>query len=264
LSNRGYQLKAAIHYYLTAKSRFNLHSPFLHRFSEDVLRPARKAQDPVVLQSFRKQLYQDPQRYQKQELGAKPDQQAVAKVGKVARKISIPKKYGRLLSNLIDWSSSHEVLELGTGLGMGTAYLMDGLARNGSGHLTTLEGCPSTLQIARRHWHQLPQHWPVPNCYEGPIADTLPQYVKKHQPDLVFLDAHHEKEAVLHYTSLLIPAMASKGALVLDDIHWSPEMAAAWTKVTDDPRIRMSLDLFRVGLAFTDQDLSPLHLKLRF
>lgn len=264
MRNRGYQLKAAIHYYLSATSRFNLHSPFLHKLSEHVLQPARKASDSLVLQAFRKQLYQDPQRYQKQELGAKPDQKKAVTVAKAARKISIPKKYGRLLNYLTSWFSSQEVLELGTGLGMGTAYLMEGLARNGRGQLTTLEGCATTLQIAQTHWQRLPRNWPSPKCYEGTIADTLPPYLKTHQPDLIFLDAHHEKEAVLHYSSLLIPAMAPNGVIVLDDIHWSSDMAKAWTRLIADERIRMSVDLFRLGLAFTDPGLSPVHLKLRF
>jgi predicted O-methyltransferase YrrM len=262
--NRGYQLKAAIQYYISATSRFNLHSPFLHDFAERVLRPARKDRDSLVLQAFRKQLYQDSQRYQKQELGAKPEQKKPVKVGKAARNISIPKKYGRLLSNLTAWYASQEVLELGTGLGMGTAYLMEGLARDGKGQLTTLEGCSTTLQIAQNHWQRLPDNWPVPKCYEGAIADILPTYLNKHQPDFVFLDAHHEQEAVLHYANLLMPAMAYKGVMVLDDIHWSADMASAWSKVIADERIQMSVDLFRLGIAFTDPGLSPVHLKLRF
>ncbi len=264
MKNRDYQLKAAIHYFFSATSRFNLHSPFLHHFSEQVLRPARKARDPLVLKAFRKQLYKDRQRYQKQELGAKPDQKKAVKVGKAARKISIPQKYGRLLSHLTSWFSSQEVLELGTGLGMGTAYLMYGLSRKATGQLTTLEGCAATLQIAQTHWQQLPHNWPLPKCYEGNIADTLPRYLTKHHPDFIFLDAHHEKEAVLHYANLLIPAMASKGVIVIDDIHWSKDMASAWNRLIADQRIRMSVDLFRLGLAFTDPGLSPVHLKLRF
>jgi hypothetical protein len=40
--------------------------------------------------------------------------------------------------------------------------------------------------------------------------------------------------------------------MIFDDIHWSRGMQAAWEQIKQHPRVRLSLDLFYVGLVFFD------------
>jgi predicted O-methyltransferase YrrM len=265
LADRWYLLKAGLRHHLYAKSRFNLHSPFLHHLSENVLLPARRKPDSPCLKGIRKNLYQDQSTIRKREFGAKiKGDGRVLKAGKMARRVAIPAKHGRLLTGLVQYFGCHQILELGTGAGLGTAYLLQGLAQNSGGDITTMEGCPETLSLAKYHWQYLPESWPAPHCIFGPLHQTLPALMADHQPDFVLVDAHHEKNAVRDFTATLLTNLSPGGIIVLDDIHWSKGMAQAWEALQQDARVQMTVDLFRMGVVFTDPSLSPLNLRLRF
>ena len=42
--------------------------------------------------------------------------------------------------------------------------------------------------------------------------------------------------------------------LVFDDIYWSREMTRAWTEIKKDPRINLTIDIYRFGIVFMHRD----------
>jgi predicted O-methyltransferase YrrM len=160
-------------------------------------------------------------------------------------------KVGQMMFRIVNWMGENEkrpleILELGTSLGVTTAYLAAADSRN---RVVTLEGSGEILKVAKGLWKALKLEnieWK-----EGNIDDTL-FICAREKIDLAFVDANHTYEATMRYVNFLLPRMREKGIIVLDDIHYSGQMERAWQELRNDSRITTSMDLYHVGLLFFD------------
>ena len=156
-------------------------------------------------------------------------------------------------------------LELGTSLGLTTAYLAASDARS---RVVTFEGASEIADIARMNWKKLSLQ--NIECIIGNIDETLPRFVKdtlynnaRARADLIFLDANHTYEATLRYYEQLHPLVHRKTIIVVDDIHWSPDMNRAWNEIRRRKEVTSSMDLLELGVLFFDPDYLPKHYTLR-
>ena len=150
-----------------------------------------------------------------------------------------------------------EILELGTSLGITTAYLATPSRQN---RVMTLEGSEAVLEKAQSTWKALRLEniqWA-----QGNIDDTLYIYAREKQ-DLAYVDANHTYEATKRYVDYLLPRMNEKGIIAIDDIHYSEEMERAWQELKLDPRVTTSMDLYDMGLLFVDPHYLKRHYKIR-
>ena len=172
------------------------------------------------------------------------------------------KQVGQALFRLVNWIGEHEkrpleILELGTSLGVTTAYLAAADSRN---RVITMEGSGEVLRVAQGGWRALRLEnieW-----VEGNIDDTLYKRARE-RIDVAYVDANHTYEATMRYVDFLLPRMPEKGVLVLDDIHYSEEMERAWDELKCDARVTTSMDLYHVGLLFVDPHYLKRHYKIR-
>ena len=150
-----------------------------------------------------------------------------------------------------------EIIELGTSLGITTAYLAMPSSKN---RVMTLEGSEAVLQKAQSNWKALRLEniqWT-----QGNIDDTLYIYARE-KLDLAYVDANHTYEATKRYVDYLLPRMNEKGIIAIDDIHYSEEMERAWREIQQDPRVTTSMDLYDLGLLFVDPHYLKRHYKIR-
>ncbi len=172
------------------------------------------------------------------------------------------KQVGQALFRLVNWIGEHEkrpldILELGSSLGVTTAYLAAADSRN---RVMTMEGSGEVLRVAQGVWRALRLEnieW-----VEGNIDDTLYKRARE-RIDVAYVDANHTYEATMRYVDFLLPRMPEKGVLVLDDIHYSEEMERAWDELKCDARVTTSMDLYHVGLLFVDPHYLKRHYKIR-
>lgn len=150
-----------------------------------------------------------------------------------------------------------ELIELGTSLGITTAYMASAHSGN---HVLTFEGSRAVAQMACRQWRAL--RLENIQCVEGRIEDTLFKHARA-EIDMAFVDANHTFEATMRYADWLLPQLAERGVLIIDDIHYSREMAQAWTQLKADPRVTTSMDLYHIGLLFVDPHYLKRHYKIR-
>ena len=150
-----------------------------------------------------------------------------------------------------------EVLELGTSLGITTAYLASAHSDN---RILTFEGSQAVAQLAWQQWRAL--RLENIQCVEGRIEDTLYKHTRA-KIDLAFVDANHTYEATMRYADQLLPRLTERGILIIDDIHYSREMAQAWSQLKADPRVTSSMDLYHIGLLFVDPHYLKRHYKIR-
>jgi predicted O-methyltransferase YrrM len=128
-------------------------------------------------------------------------------------------KTGALLRALVAAKPGGRFLELGTGTGIGTAWLLAGMDRSSS--LITVDSDPQVVEVARRHLGHDPRvTFPVGDG--GQILDEMAQ-----QFDLIYADAWPGKYTHLDRTLSLL---AIGGIYVIDDLlpqaNW-PEGHAA-------------------------------------
>lgn len=263
-----FRLKHFLKYLVKAKSRYNIHSPFLYRFVEEVLRDKKRYQAYEQVNRFRKQLKSDKTWFKKFDRGAGQfNGSSLKQVSKEADRITFPSKYGALFYRLIRHYSLRNSLELGTGLGVGTAYLMKGMEEIPNSHLTTIEGCPETQRIAKQYIQSLDNgnNKPPVTFIEGDIHEKLPQALSDFQSvDLVVMDGNHQKDSVLDAFEQILPEMSDNGVIVVDDIYWSPGMYEAWQTMVQSKGVTLSIDFFRLGLLFTNPALAHQYLYLKY
>jgi predicted O-methyltransferase YrrM len=192
--------------------------------------------------------------------GSRVDRSADRTVRSFVRGSSVTPRYGALLYRIVQWFRPEMVLELGTGLGVSTLYLA---AASPGVPLHSMEGnteraafaasllCRSGLEQVSIHWGPL----------DRKLEDLLPQLPGRY---VAFIDANHRYEPTVMYVRMILSRAGEEAVIVLDDIYWSGEMERAWKEVISWPGIRVSVDLFRMGVLFLRKDLQKMHFKINF
>jgi predicted O-methyltransferase YrrM len=164
-------------------------------------------------------------------------------------------KYAQMLFRLVNWLGHQlreenrglTIVELGTSLGVTTAYLAGVDTRD---KVYTYEGCEAVAKIAKENWNVLGMN--NISCLVGPIdAEQLRGglgYI-----DVAFVDANHTYEASMRYFDVLAQKVHEKSVVVMDDIHHSEEMERAWKEICADERVTSTIDLYQMGLVFFDK-----------
>ncbi len=179
----------------------------------------------------------------------------------IAQTAAKPPALGKLLFRLVNHFGPRTVVELGTSLGLTTAYLAlaDSRAR-----VLTFEGCPATAAVAQRTFTTVGAT--NVELIEGNLDDTLaPALAALPAPvDFAFFDGNHRYEPTLRYFEQLNRHRTDHSVFVLDDIHWSAEMEQAWETIRQHPDVTLTIDLFYIGLVFFRPNQPKQHFTLRF
>ena len=242
-----------------------IHSPYLFRLVRFVLRDKNAYYCFGDIERRREYLLACPDELDVVDYGSrgsKEGKQVRRKINEIAAGHLESAEMGQLLFRLVNFMGQEEkrpleILELGTSLGITTAYLSSADSHN---HVVTLEGSEAVLQVARGVWRALR----LKNIESkvGNIDDTLYLYARE-KLDLAYVDANHTYEATMRYADYLLPRMHEKGVLVIDDIHYSEEMERAWTALKNDSRVTTSMDLYHMGLLFVDTHYLKQHYRIR-
>ncbi|WP_240737402.1 O-methyltransferase [Hymenobacter metallicola] len=179
----------------------------------------------------------------------------------IAHAAAKPRQFGQLLFRLVNHFQPRTILELGTSLGLTTAYLA---AADSRARVVTFEGCPATAAVAQQTFQTL-QLQNI-QLVEGNLDETLaPTLATLPGPlDFAFFDGNHRYEPTVRYFEQCLPYRTNHSVFVLDDIHWSAEMERAWATVKAHPEVRLTVDLFFIGLVFFRQNQPKQHFALRF
>lgn len=173
-----------------------------------------------------------------------------------------PKKYAQLLYRLVQYVQPKQILELGTSLGITTAYLAKAKP---DAAVITMEGSPAIAEIAKRQFAdlQLKNVKVVTGNFDETLASTLA--ASSIPFDFVFIDGNHRKEPTLHYFEQLLAKADHDTVFVFDDIHWSKEMEEAWEQIKQHPSVTLTIDLFFIGLVFLRKEQKEKeHFVIRF
>ena len=247
-----------LNYLYYAKNEHSVNSPFVYDLYTNIIKERKSYYIFSNIESVRSMLLLDTSIIRVTDYGT--GNSTNRKVANIAAKSLKKPKTAELLFRLVNHFKPTYLLELGTSLGITSAYLA---SVSPASQLTTLEGCPEIANIAQETFDTLKLSNTVLTigAFEHTLdktLDSLPQL------DFVFIDGNHQKGATIQYFEACMKKTSDSSVIVLDDIHWSAEMQEAWTDIKNHPQVAVSIDLFEVGILFLDPKLKKQAYVLRF
>ena len=254
-----------LNYYAKASDRkgHGMHSPFVFELIDDVLNDKRSFYAYENIEGLRQALLSDQRILQIEDFGAgsrtiKENTRTVATIAKSSLK---PPKYSQLLFRIVDHYQPKNILELGTSLGLTTAYLA---AAKSDAKVITMEGSSAVAAIANENFTKLKLN--NIELKEGNFDDILPDVLSVLPTvDLAFIDGNHRYQPTVNYFERLLAKSNNYSILILDDIHWSKEMEEAWQYVQQHAAVTMTIDLFFIGIVLLRNEFKiKQHFSVRF
>ena len=281
-----YRVSSWLKHQLTARNTggHGVHSPYLFEWVRMVMSDKNTYYVWDEIEEIRQEMLKDTRELEFVDYGSgklKGENGERRRVCDIAKGSLARRKEAQLLARLVGWlgrplltspsrggigdEESEDrkgltIVELGTSLGVTTAYLAAMDSRN---KVVTYEGCPAVAEVARANWEKLG----LSNiaCVVGEITvDSLQLAVDRLSGiDVAFIDANHTCEATLTYFNALASRVHEKSVVVVDDIHYNEDMEKAWKAICADERVTTTMDLYRMGLVFFDKHYWRKHYKMR-
>lgn len=250
-------LKHFILHYLTAKWIDVLHSPFVFDIYQKCIKKEKKLSAYANIENKRAQLLKDNRALFYEDFGASSNSRNLL-VKTLAKKHLKPARIAQVLSRLKNHLACKNCIELGTSLGITTQYLSLGSTQPDCIH--TIEASKEVRKIALESFENnlsIKSHL-------GNFDDVLPTILKElNKIDMLFIDGNHTLEATLRYYEWCLPHLHNNSMVVFDDIYWSKDMTQAWEIIKQDKRVKVSIDLFFIGLVFFRKEQVKENFKLR-
>lgn len=251
-----------INYFYQSRNKYDVHPPFLYNLITEVLEDKQAYPEFRPIESLKQTLLRNKQTIAVTDLGAgsTADSGNIRSIQSITKHSSKPKKYGRMLHHLAHYLEPQTTLELGTAMGISSAYLASGQPRS---TVTTIEGCENIARQARNNLKVLGLK--NVEVLIGNFDTLLPDYLASvDHLDLAFIDGNHREEPTIKYFEQCLSKTVNTSCIVFDDIHWSQGMEKAWNAICQHEAVTLSVDLFFMGLVFFRKELSKQHFLIRF
>lgn len=256
------RLKGYFRYRLKARGRYRIHSPFLYQLLTQCFYQKTDFKNWIAIEAYRKKLWRDDTQIEVNDLGAGTISGKIKrrKIAQIVRHSLSRKKYAQLLYKMVNYFQCKTILELGTSLGISTTYMAKA---NAKAKVYSIEGCANIAAQAEKTFQILN----VKNIelFNMPFDKGLQQvFGICSSYDFIFIDGNHRYEATLSYFEQCLKHIHNDSVLVLDDIHWSEQMEAAWQQITLHPAVTLTLDLYQYGIVFFRKELSRQYFMIKY
>jgi len=278
-----YALSSYLKFFWQSTNAHGIHSPFVYDLVTKCFYDQNKNPNYQILDNIRKELTHSNDSIQVLDFGAGSREQILQKshirrVKKMLSSAATSAKRQKLLLRLVQYLEPKNILELGTHLGMGTLAMKLGAPK---ATITSIEGCPNTFDFTKNNierWQAvaLPEsknfkseqikliNYPFTEYLKKLSRDSdAPQAKSSQKFDLIFLDGHHDGPATIDYFKQIKGLVNQDSLIIIDDIHWSKGMTAAWNEIIKDPEVTVSIDTYFWGLIFFRKEQAKEHFVVR-
>ena len=274
ISDYTYRFWAYVRHQLTSWNTGGegIHSPYLFHLVRMIIGDDNRYYCWSDIEERRYAMLHAPKVVNVQDFGSRgkgaTEQRLVSDIAKTS--LQSPKN-AQILFRIVQWLGQEKgaplrIVELGTSLGISTAYLAMADKHN---EVVTFEGSRALIDMAQLNWKKLG----IENVevVEGNIDDTLYIYYKSRKSrvdsresiDFCYIDANHTYEATMRYFETLAQYAGEKTIIAIDDIHYNREMEKAWKQIGALPNVTTTMDFYDFGLVFFDTHYLKKHYKLR-
>ena len=214
-------------YFLSAKTKHDIHSPFVFEFVMELL----EKKNPLTIKTkFQEQLFN--------------------------YKCSLTKKKGSLVHRIIEKYNCKNILELSNYVGPNSFYFglsnqHDKLISIGNNNIIADQ---STLSNIKNHEIKI-----------GKINDLLDSTLKElKQVDLAFIDGSQCVESTLDIFNQCLEFCHIDSIIVFNNIYHSKEKKEMWQQISKTKKVTLSIDLFSLGIIFFRSGRQKEHYSIRF
>ena len=251
-----------ISYKIKAVSKHKVHSPFIYDLIIDVFENDNSFYAFPAVELIRKKLLLTQRVLTVDDMGAgsRVFNSNQRKIKDIVKHSTQKPKYAQLLFKLVNYYQPNTILELGTSLGLTTAYLAKARKK---AKVYTFEGSPEIGKVAKNTFKSLL----VENAelVQGDFNETLSETLPKIDVlDFAFFDGNHQKKPTLDYFNKCLEKANEHSVFVFDDIHWSDEMTEAWEAIKTHPEVTLTVDIFKFGIVFFRRGVEKQHFVLRY
>ncbi len=169
-----------------------MHSPFVFNFILDVLNNRQEYVPPDAIEQLRIELKKQKKQLVIEDLGAgsRISNTKQRTIAQLARTVVKPKKYSQLLYRLAKKYNPKTIVELGTSLGVTTAYLATAAP---NAKVITIEGSSAIQQLAQKNFQQL--NLQNIQSLHGHFNDVLPSVIQQlSSVNIAFVDGNHRNQ----------------------------------------------------------------------
>lgn len=251
-------------YLLKSKTKHGVHSPFVYDIVVETLNRCPKNIAKLhEIEKCRDVLLANDTLIEFIDLGAGTrtnSRNRKTTIKQIARRSLKNKKYARLMYNLVYYFKPHNLIELGTSLGITTAYMS---AANSETKIISIEGSSSIANIAVENIKKLS----IKNVeiITGSFDDRLNEALQRiGKLDFVFFDGNHRLGPTLQYFNSSLEYAHNDTVFVFDDIRWSQEMIQAWEKIKKHDAVTVTIDFFFIGIAFIRKQQAKEHFMIKY
>jgi predicted O-methyltransferase YrrM len=171
------------------------------------------------------------------------------------------KNYGALLFRLVNFFKTCTVLQIGSTTGIMSLYLALPLRNRCECYaLEERAGLSKSAVDFARENHLRNLHF-----MEGEYKDSLLQLKEMQETfDLIFIKQAGNPVKTLEAIRSAKPFIHKKTVLIIDGIGHHKAMKILWGKVKEHPDVRLTIDLYALGMVFFDDKLPEKHYKNYF
>ena len=222
-------------YYSKAKTKYQVHSPFVFDFVENIVEDDRYYYAFDTIEAQRKNLLLNKKKLQGE------NGEIVLK--KLLEK-AISKSEGRLLFKIINLYKPEQILALGTSLYISALYLA---APNSKSKVTALEPYPQMSLLARKY--------PALNLKNleiltGSYDVNLHSATKETNLNLVYFDPSFPTSELITYFEKSMAYALPNSIFVIGRPYANEERAASWSNIKMHAKVKLTIDLYQLGIVF--------------
>ena len=142
-------VKSYLNFLWNSKNQHGVHSPFVFDLVTKCFYDRTNYPEYSILKNYRNSLLQNKNTIEVTDFGAgsRVFKSNTRAINQIAKNAGISRKRAELLFRLVRYFEPQSILEIGTSLGLATSALALG---NPKAKITTLEGCPNTMTIAKK------------------------------------------------------------------------------------------------------------------
>lgn len=235
-------------YRFISKTKYDIHSPFVYNLVTKCINNKEKHVEYLEIEKLRKELLNNNKTVEIQDFGAGSlmSSSKTRTISQIANNSAKTEKYAQLLFRLVKYFQPNHILELGTSLGISASYMAKAAP---FANVITIEGSENIAEIAKQNFKKLNIRniTQITADFNQILDEVLANNPKS---DFIFIDGNHRKEPTLSYFRKCLNYSNSDTVFVFDDIHWSLEMEDAWEEIKKTKEVKLSIDLFFMGLVF--------------
>lgn len=254
-------LREYIKYQLNARRRHGIHSPFMYDFGDNCLKTAVSKKDYRVFKELKSSFLENKTQIQiKKCKTPSKNTNSFFSVQQITKMIGPSNKVGKLFHRITAHYPMNNVLELGTGNGLGTLMLSSG---NDKVNITTVEANTDLYFFAKSHFPALRKDQVMF------INDSWFHFIANQKSSTRFdfivingnpWDVKNIKKIIPQLQKLI----HDETIILLKGIRRTNELYEVWDTLIHTSNYHLSIDLFQVGLLLQRNHQQKEHFVIRY